>query len=763
MKWDAEEKFEYGNRKKEPKKVWRLVKGVFIFGISFALFLLGILVIWGATVKIPDASDFGRKILAESTKIYDRTGKILLHNASGDIRRTLVPIDEIPVHAQNATLAIEDARFYEHRGIDPKSTFRAIFVNIGSLEYGQGGSTITQQVAKMTFLTPEKTLTRKLKEWMLALKIESALTKKEILELYFNEVPYGGNVYGIEEAARMFFGKKSAELDIAESAYLASIPNAPSYYSPYGNHKDALEERKNIVLRRMLELGSITQEEYRAARERNVEFLPPQDRGTKAPHLVMMVRQYLEEKYGKDAVENGGLKVITTIDYELQEKVEKILAKYGAENVVKFKANNAATVGLDPRTGQILILAGSRDFYNPDIDGQFNVAISPNRQPGSSFKPFVYATAFMKGYTPDTVVFDLPTEFNSSCLPGGVPKNADMNPSECYSPENYDHAFRGPMKLRDALAQSVNIAAVKVFYLAGIQDSIETAKKMGITTLKDWRRYGLTLVLGSGEVSLLEMTNAYAIFANEGVLHPSLFVFKVEDAGGNILEEWKPKSEEVIPAEIARKVSNVLSDNAARAPAFGASSFLSFPDREVAVKTGTTNDYRDAWIIGYTPSFTLGTWVGNNDNKPMDKQVAGFIVAPMWNAIMREVLNITPTEYFTRPEPVSQELSPAMRGFWNPTGNPNDIHTILWWIDKENPLGSQPSNPGNDPQFFNWEASVRAWVTEQSTLGGQNLMGGLPIALSTSTGATSTSAQGTSSFPNIPNIFKTGAAGEVVQ
>lgn len=744
--WRKKTKREFWHAREQgaPRGVLGAMKNLFVFGFSLFLFILGILVVWGATMKIPDASDFGERVLAESTKIYDRTGKILLHNASGDIRRTLVPIDEIPAHAQNATLAIEDARFYEHRGVDPKATFRAIFWNIGSLEYGQGGSTITQQVAKMTFLSPEKTLTRKLKEWMLALKIENSLSKKEILELYFNEVPYGGNVYGIEEAARMFFGKKADELSLVESAYLAAIPNAPSYYSPYGNHRDALEERKEIVLSRMRDLGYIAAEEYAETRDKKVEFLPPQDRGTKAPHLVMMVRQYLEEKYGKDAVENGGLRVITTIDHELQEKAEEILARYGEENVAKFKANNAATVGLDPKTGQILLLAGSRDFYNQDIDGQFNVAISPNRQPGSSFKPFVYATAFMKGYTPDTIVFDLPTEFNSSCLQGGVPKNTDMSANECYSPENYDRVFRGPMRLRDALAQSVNVAAVKVFYLAGVRDSLETAKKLGLTTLGDYRRYGLTLVLGSGEVSLLEMTNAYAAFANEGVLRPTEFIIRVESADGDILEEWRQKEEQVLLKEVARQISSVLSDNAARAPAFGASSFLNFPSREVAVKTGTTNDYRDAWIIGYTPSFALGTWVGNNDNTPMEKQVAGFIVAPMWNAIMQEVLNITPAEHFARPEPVRQDIHPILRGYFNPTGDANDIHTILYWIDKNNPTGPRLSNPASDPQFLNWEIPVRNWVAGQTVQGGFNLALGVPAATSSLPLATSTA---TSSRP----------------
>lgn len=690
-----------------------IVKKIIVFGVSVALFMTGILALWVATVKIPDTSDFDKKVLSQSTKIYDRTGEILLYSVNENLRRTVVPIADIATTTKQATIAIEDARFYEHHGVDPKSIFRAIFVNVGSLGYTQGGSTITQQVAKNTFLTPEKTITRKLKEWVLALKIEGLLSKEEILELYFNLSPYGGNIYGIEEAAQSFFGKKAKDLTLAESAYLASLPQAPSRYSPYGNHKDALETRKNIVLDRMQELGFISEEERDRAKKEKVSFFPQQEHSIKAPHFVMMVRQHLEEKYGKEAVVNAGLRVVTTLDAKLQAKAEEVVRKYGEENVTKFNAHNAAAVGLDPRSGQILLMVGSRDYFNKDIDGNFNVAIAPNRQPGSSFKPFVYATAFMKGYTPDTVVFDLPTEFNSSCAPGGTPRASEMNPDECYSPENYDHSYRGPMTLRSALAQSVNVPAVKVFYLAGVKDSLSTARKMGITTLTDPKRYGLTLVLGSGEVSLLEMTNAYGVFANEGVRNPSSYILKVEDREENVLEEWRQETEEVIPAEIARKISNILSDNAARTPAFGNSSFLHFPDREVAVKTGTSNDYRDAWIIGYTPSFVLGSWAGNNDATPMTKQVAGFIIAPMWNAIISEVLALSPNEYFTRPEPEPEDLKPVLRGMWT-DGNLENTHEILYWVDKNNPRGPVPGAPWNDSQFENWEAPVRAWATHQS-------------------------------------------------
>lgn len=710
-------------------------KNIFLVLLALGFSGAGVLFIWAATIQIPDLNSLEEWNMAQSTKIYDRTEKILLYDVHGNIKRTVVPLDQIPDLTKNAAIAIEDSRFYQHKGIDVRSIFRAIFVNLGTMDYSQGGSTITQQVVKNAFLTREKTITRKLKEWIMALKMEQMLNKSQILEIYFNEVPYGGSIYGIEEASLSFFGKHAKDLSLSESAYLAALPQAPTYYSPYGNNRSNLDERKNLVLKRMLELGFIGNEDYTRALNEKVAFLPPQEEGITAPHFVMMVKQYLEEKYGKDMLENGGLKVITTLDAGLQVTAEDMVKKYGEENVKQFNAHNAAMVAADPKTGQILVMVGSRDYFNKDIDGNFNVALSPNRQPGSSFKPFVYATAFMKGYTPDTVVFDLPTEFNSSCSPAGIPTLPEMSPSECYMPEDYDRIYRGPMTLRDALAQSVNIPAVKMFYLAGVQDSIDTAKKMGITTLKNPKRYGLTLVLGSGEVSLYEMTGAYGAFANGGDKNPNVFILRVEDDKGHKLEEFKQNDEQAIPKDIALQITDILSDNDARAPAFGESSSLNFPDRSVAVKTGTTNNYRDTWIIGYTPSFVLGAWVGNNDNTPMEKKVAGFIVAPMWHAVMAEALKKLPVENFEKPAPVPTDIKPILRGAW--MGNTSyiidrtsgklatdltpqelkvekfvpDTHTILYWVNKDDPRGPIPAHPENDPQFLNWETPIRQWIT----------------------------------------------------
>jgi len=489
----------------------RYFKEAALVVIILGIFAVGSLFLWVSTFTIPDLSSFNERKVSQSTKIYDRTGTILLYDLNRGIKRTVVTDNEISRNIKNATVAIEDSEFYTHHGIRPTSIFRAILANIGAGGFSQGGSTITQQVVKNSLLTTEKKISRKLKEWILALKLERVLSKIEILNLYLNEAPYGGTVYGIEEAGQTYFGKKAADLSIAESAYLASLPNAPSYFSPYGNNKQKLEDRKNLVLAKMLEKKFINQEEYSRAINEKVVWKPQENLGIKAPHFVMFIRQYLEEKYGKAIVEQGGLKVITTLDYGLQEKAEAMAKQYASENEKKFNAENVSLIALDPKTGQILAMVGSRDYFDKTIDGNFNVALA-HRQPGSSFKPIVYAEAFKKGYTPETVVFDLQTEFSTECNPDGTPITAG-NEDRCYMPENYDHVYRGPINLRNALAQSINIAAIKVLYLAGIKDSLRLAKDMGIKSLTNVGQYGLTLVLGGGEVSLLDLTGAYGTFA----------------------------------------------------------------------------------------------------------------------------------------------------------------------------------------------------------------------------------------------------------
>ncbi|MDQ5957728.1 MAG: penicillin-binding protein [Patescibacteria group bacterium] len=669
-----------------------------------------IVILWLLTLRIPDFGSYENRIIAESTKLYDRTGKVLLYNAHDQIRRTVVPLSEISDQAENASIAIEDANFYNHYGVEPLAIIRAVVVNINTGRLEQGGSTITQQVIKNTLLTQDKKITRKIKEWILSIKLERKLTKKQILELYLNEIPYGGNLYGIEEASKAFFGKSARDITLAESAYLAALPQAPSYLSPYGNHPDKLEERKNLVLKRMLAQKFITEKDYNDAKKEKVLFAKPDNRSIKAPHFVFYVLEQLAEKYGDDEVRNGGLRVITTLDWEAQQKAEEIVKRYGEQNRASYNAGNAGLVVMDPKNGQILTMVGSVDYFDVEHEGNFNITTA-KRQPGSAFKPFVYATAFNEGYTADTVVFDIPTEFNASCSASHTPLVSGTN---CYAPVNYDGTYAGPITFRNALAQSRNIPAVKALYLAGIKDSFDTARKMGITTLEDYRRYGLTLVLGGGEVTLVDMTNAYSVFANDGVFNPKISILEIRDSDRKILQKFEDNSNQILPPNTARLISNILSDDAARAPVFGAGSPLNVPGHQVAVKTGTTNDYRDGWIVGYTPSVTVGAWVGNNNNTPMDKRVAGIIVAPMWNAFMREYLAGLPNEYFIAPEPTPTDLKPVLRGSWQGgSGSIFDqggsVHSILYYVDKDNPREPAPANPSSDPQFRNWEASVMSW------------------------------------------------------
>lgn len=679
------------------------LRNILLLGLVCFFVFAGSIILWVSTFDLPNLDNFEERRVSQSTKIYDRTGDVVLFDVHGEITRTVIPAEEMGQYIRKATVAIEDANFYKHNGIEIRSIFRAIFNNLknGDLLGGQGGSTITQQVLKNALLTSDKKISRKIKEWVLAPRLEKIMTKDEILTAYLNEVPYGGTVYGIKEAARRFFGKDPKDITLAESAYLASLPQLPTYYSPYGQNKSSLDSRKNLVLEQMLRHKMITQNEYESAKSEVVNFQKPENFGIKAPHFVMYVRSLIEEKYGAEAVEQGGLKVTTTLDWKLQEKAEEIVKKYALENEKSFNAENGSIVATDPNTGQVLAMVGSRDYFDENIDGNFNIALA-ERQPGSAFKPFVYAEAFNKGYRPETVVFDLPTEFSATCSNGG----------NCYNPGNYDNIFRGPMNLRNALAQSVNIPAVKVLYLAGIKESLNLAKKMGIETLTNVDQYGLTLVLGGGEVRPLDMAAAYGIFANGGIKHKTSPILKVEDRNGNTLEEFKDENERVLPEQTALLISDVLSDNSARTPAFGSNSYLFLDGHDVAVKTGTTNDYRDAWIVGYTPKISLAAWAGNNDNSSMEKKVAGFIVAPMWNEVMRTAFEIE--EYnggtFPDPQPIDPNIKPILAGNWNING---EAHDILHYVNKNDPLGPPPRNPNSDPQYNLWESAVQAWSLGQ--------------------------------------------------
>lgn len=712
-------------------------KEIFLLSLSLFFIICGLIILWISTFQMPDLESFNTIKVTQSTKIYDRTGKTLLYDVHENTKRVVVPFENISKNIKNATVAIEDAEFYQHGGIRITSIFRSVLANIFSGSFSQGGSTITQQVIKNSLLTSEKKISRKIKEWVLSIELEKIMSKERILSIYLNGNPYGGTIYGVEEASQTFFGKKSLDVTLAEAAYLAAIPKAPTYYSPYGQNREALDTRQKLVLSKMLENGFISQEEYDLALKEKVSFLPQEKYGIKAPHFVEFIKQYLVDKYGESALIEKGFKVITTLNYDLQVKTEEIAKKFATINKEKFNGSNDAVIALDPKTGQILTMVGSRDYFDKEIDGNFNVTIA-HRQPGSTFKPFVYATAFQKGYTPDTVVFDVPTEFQTTCTLQGEPIDSSLiisSSTACYMPENYDGQYLGPISFRNALAQSRNIPAIKALYLAGIRDSIMTAKTMGIKSLSDDpNQYGLTLVLGGGEVSLLDITSAYGVFANDGVRNPYTGILSVEDLQGNVLEKFTLNPQNAINSNIAEMISDVLSDNVAKIPAYGLNSPLFFTGRQVASKTGTTNDYRDAWSIGYTPEIVVGSWVGNNDNTAMEKKTAGMIVAPMWHEIMSYALASTTGEIFTKPPEIDKTIKPILRGFWqgnetyfidkisgklatNLTPDETKIevvipntHSILYWINKNDPLEPSPIDPTLDPQYNSWEYGVQQWL-----------------------------------------------------
>lgn len=674
---------------------------------------------------LPDPFEISERKVAESTKIYDRTGTTLLYEVHGEEKRTLVPFSDISQRLKDATIVAEDFNFYTHAGVDIKSILRAVFVDIMSGTKAQGASTITQQLVKNAFLTPEKTITRKIREAVLSYKIEKSYTKEEIFTFYLNQIPYGSNAYGAEAASQTFFGKHAADITLNEAALLATLPKAPSYYSPYGQHKEELIARKNNVLERMQKVGFITEQDLIQAKQEPLIF-QKQRADIRAPHFVAYVKNYLEGAYGSNYVEKAGLKVYTTLDYELQQTAEELVARIGEENEKKYNATNAALVAIDPSTGQLLTMVGSRDYFDIDREGNYNVTTSKNRQPGSSFKPLAYAAFFQKGFPPDTVLFDVKTEFSA-------------DPTQTYIPSNYDERFRGPVSVKSSLAQSLNIPSVQVLYLAGIENTVSLAHDMGVTTLNDPSAVGLSLVLGGGEVPPIDMAYAYGVFANDGVRQEKTFILKIEDAEGKTIEKWSPKPKEVLDPNVARTITSILSDNALRAPVFGEHSPLFFENAQVAAKTGTTQKYRDAWVVGYTPSLSTTVWVGNNDGTSMARGGAGIAAAgPLFNAFMKKAIILRGSTPFTSPDPI-QSMKPFLNG--NYIGEttvkidkdsqklitertpPNkieekafkEVHSILHYVDKNDPLGDIPQSPQTDPQYYNWEVAVRDWIAENKT------------------------------------------------
>jgi len=702
------------------KKYYKILSQIAFGGIIFvfAAVTLSIFVFFYYSRQLPDPNAWQDRKIIQSTKIYDREGKNLLYEIHGEEKRTVIPFNEIPQIVKEATVAAEDAEFYSHSGINIRGIIRAIWADIKGGTLAEGGSSITQQLIKNAYLSPERTLSRKIKELILSIALERRYSKDEILNFYLNQIPYGLNSYGIEAAAQTYFNKPTKELALTEVVYLVAMPKAPSYYSPYGNHGEELKSRANHILSRMRELKYISDNDYNNALETTVNFVG-QKTGITAPHFVFFIRDYLNEKYGEDFVEKGGLKVTTTLNLDLQKIAERVVEDGTKRNEI-YNAKNAALVAIDPKTGQILAMVGSKNYWatksepegcEPGKNCQFepNVNIATRlRQPGSSFKPFVYAAAINNGYTPDTVIWDIPTEFNPLCSWDGIAESG-IDQQTCYSPQNYDGRFRGPVTLKQALANSINVPSVKVLYLAGINNSINMAENLGITTLKDRSRYGLSLVLGAAEVKLLDMVSAYGVFGQEGIKREPTGILKVEDGSGRVLEEYKDQNQKVLSEQVAKEINDILSDNNARAPMFGLYSPLSLGDRPVAAKTGTSQDpndetkAKDAWVIGYTPSLVAGVWTGNNDNTPIEKGGAGVAAAgPIWHDFMAQALKDAPIETFNKPDPIITD-KPILNG-------QRQIHEILYWLNKDDPQGAPPEKPDSDPQFKNWETALRNWL-----------------------------------------------------
>lgn len=678
-----------------------ILKGL-LWGFLFLFFSSLFLFIYYAK-DLPRPEKFTERPYIQSTKIYDKSGEVLLYEMYGEEKREVISLNQVPEYLKQALIATEDNNFYSHFGLDFRGIFRSILVNLKLKKPSQGGSTISQQLIRSSFLTTEKTLERKIKEIILTLELERRYSKNQILEFYINQVPFGSNAYGIESASKTFFSKSASEISIAEAAILTSLIKSPSYLSPYGEHKDELLARKNYILNRMAKLNYLTQEEVETAKKEELKFSQITS-PISAPHFVLYVRDYLLAKYGESFLQRMGLKVYTSLDWELQELAEKAI-KEGVEVNKNYRSYNASLVAIDPKTGEILAMVGSKDWFSepepkgctPGLDCLFEPKVNiatyrKGRQPGSAFKPFAYATAFKKGYTPDTILWDVETNFGTWG-------------TEFYIPQNYDGKFRGPVNFRNALSQSINVPSVKVLYLAGLKETINMAKNLGITTLNQSPSYyGLSLVLGGGEVRLLDIVSSYGVFAAEGLKISPVTILKIEDSKGNIIEENKKTSKRVLEIQVARLINDVLSDNEARAPLFGYNSPLYFKDYQVAAKTGTTQDYHDAWTIGYSPSIVAGVWSGNNDNSPVAEKPGVVLSGPIWHQFMEKALLKFPKQDFKKPELILTE-KPVLN-------NEIENYSILHFIEKDNPQGPIPQNPEKDYQYIKWEEGIKNYLNK---------------------------------------------------
>jgi penicillin-binding protein 1C len=641
---------------------------VFIFLlVSFFVFLFTV-----QSVYLPSPDLIGEKIVSGGTEIYDRTGKILLYKVG--FRRSWVNFEDIPENVIKATLIAEDQDFYSHHGISFKGILRSIYLNIKTKSLEYGGSTITQQLARNLFLTKEKTLLRKINEIILALKLERKYSKNEILTYYLNSIYYGEGNIGIRAAADYYFDKKLKDLTLSEAVILASIPKAPALYAPVSKENiERLKKRRDYLLSRLKEEGWIDEKEYNLALNEEIKIVKTKYAGMIAPHFVIEVLNELKNKFPNLNLEEVNLKVISTLDYDLQKIAEKAVIDGAKRNKEKYGGSNAALMAIDPKTGEVLALVGSKDFFDETIDGQVNVPFRP-RQPGSAFKPISYAALFELGYPDKTIVFDVPTDFGN------------------YRPQNFDKKFKGPVTLRQALAESRNVPSVKVFYLADPERVVDLARKAGISYLKDWQNYGLSLGLGTAEIRMADLIRFYGALANDGKLVSQSLILKIiQDK--KIIYEYKPEEKEIVSSETARILNDILKDIEARKGLLQASLPLTiFPGYEVALKTGTTQFYQDAWTFGYTPNIVVGVWAGNTDGRRMNSLGASLVAAlPIFHQFLSEAISlgkIQPENFIPPEERIVDK--PMLNGSWI---SPYGIHDILFYVDRKNPLGPIPEDP----------------------------------------------------------------------
>lgn len=670
----------------------------FLF-IILLLSLSAFLLFAAFTIKnLPNPEILVKTTTSGSLQIYDRTGTILLYEVG--LRKYWANYEDFGKNIIYATLAAEDDSFFEHKGISIKGILRSIWLNLKTKSLTYGGSTITQQLARNLFLTQEKTLLRKIQEIVLAIELERRFSKEDILTYYLNSIYYGAGNIGIKAAADFYFNKNIKDLTLAEAATLAAIPKSPKYYEPTNeNNLKRLKERRDLILKRLLDLKWISDDEYTQAVNSELKITKKKYTKIAAPHFVIEVKKILENMFPNKNLENSGFKVITTLNYNYQKIAEEVVKEGALKNEEKSGARNAALLMMDTKTGEILAMVGSRDFFDESIQGQVNMTTAP-RQPGSAFKPISYVTLFQLGYPIETIVFDVPTNF-------GTPENP-------YFPKNFDERFRGPVDLKIALAQSINVPAVKVFYLAGPERVIENAKKFGITTLKDPQYYGLSLALGSAEVKMIDLVKAYSVFANDGELISQSLILKIYDHNNNLIYEYKPERKKVIDSQPVRMLNFILKDYEARRGLLVASLPLTkIDDYEIAIKTGTSEYYRDAWTIGYTPNFVVAVWAGNTDGKPTKKGASIVATLPIWHNFVKQIIKDYPKTKFLEPLPVRVN-KPMLNGKWY--DEIYGVHEILHYVDRNNPLGPIPSNPYKDPQYIKWESALQIWLNQQGFL-----------------------------------------------